>query len=220
MVLIGADRATSLGDVGKSASSLHARLKANTAVLHHQVEKTFDLKHRVATVAGHQQALATLRGIHCAVQQSLDQLASRGVVVDRGQSSARIGWLDQDLAGLGPKMRSPPGPVLTLRTADEALGCLYVVEGAALGGQHIYQIVQRRFGFDEHSGARYFFGFGDRTIDAWTAFVRRLDIHPAAAAGGVEDGARLAFKLFDTGPNMAEPVSARGEYQRNPRFGG
>lgn len=62
------------GDFGRGSSSVHSRLEANTAVVHQQVEKAFNLKRRIATWDGYRDALSALRDIHCAVQQSLDQL--------------------------------------------------------------------------------------------------------------------------------------------------
>lgn len=139
-----------------------------------------------------------LRGIHGAVQASLDHPDCHGVAADRARSRRRIEWLERDLAILGVSAPQAAIPDLVLRTVPEALGCLYVVEGSALGGQHIARIVGRDLGLNEANGARYFFGYGKETDVTWAAFVARLDAFPATMAAGVEHGARLTFMLFDT----------------------
>ena len=52
-----------------------------------------------------------------------------------------------------------------------ALGCMYVIEGATLGGKIILKHIADRLELDEHSGAAFFHGFGTTTGSQWKAFL-------------------------------------------------
>ncbi len=57
-------------------------------------------------------------------------------------------------------------PVSTLA---EVLGCLYVIEGATLGGQIIARQLQASLGSTTDYGARFFSGYGAATGSQWKA---------------------------------------------------
>ncbi|GIU82937.1 MAG: hypothetical protein D6687_04545 [Acidobacteria bacterium] len=52
----------------------------------------------------------------------------------------------------------------------KAFGCLYVLEGANLGGQVISRHLKLRLGLDESNGAAFFSGYGKETATAWKEF--------------------------------------------------
>jgi heme oxygenase len=49
------------------------------------------------------------------------------------------------------------------------LGCLYVIEGATLGGQVITQHLQANLGLTAESGSSFFYGYGAQTSAYWRA---------------------------------------------------
>jgi heme oxygenase len=61
-----------------------------------------------------------------------------------------------------------------LDSADRALGCAYVFEGAALGGRVILRHLTRLFERYDDVPFRFFTGDGDRTAEHWKAFCAEL----------------------------------------------
>lgn len=60
-----------------------------------------------------------------------------------------------------------------------ALGVLYVVEGATLGGQVLRREMHTRLGLDEHNGAAFLDVYGRDTGRLWKAYLKLLDEQPA-----------------------------------------
>ena len=57
-----------------------------------------------------------------------------------------------------------------LDSVAEVLGCLYVIEGASLGGQIIAKHLKANLGLTPETGASFFSGYGASTGDYWLAF--------------------------------------------------
>ena len=70
-----------------------------------------------------------------------------------------------------------------------ALGCLYVAEGATLGGRLVARHVEHRLGFGPGSGASFFHGYGLDAGPRWRTFCSAL---AAASRSGVAERAILA----------------------------
>lgn len=84
-------------------------------------------------------------------------------------------WLAQDLAALhvAPAVQPTP-PLPAVADAVDALGCLYVLEGATLGGQLSSRAVARSLGLDADTGARFLAGYGEHNGRMWRDFLRLL----------------------------------------------
>jgi heme oxygenase len=87
--------------------------------------------------------------------------------------------LAQDLLALGSNAAAVAAtprcialPACT--TPEQLLGCLYVIEGATLGGRSITRHLQTRFGLTPQSGGAFFDGYGARTGSQWKAFCTML----------------------------------------------
>lgn len=84
--------------------------------------------------------------------------------------------IERDLAclGLAPALQSnlPSDESEDLAIPDfpAALGTVYVTEGSSLGGQRIYQSVERVLGLTATSGASFFYGCGPETGPRWRRF--------------------------------------------------
>lgn len=86
--------------------------------------------------------------------------------------------LAQDLHALGEAMPAPvdAAALPVIRTAPEAMGALYVFEGATLGGR---QILPHLLGLEGAQGATMFFaGAGDEVPTRWKTF---REVLPTAA---------------------------------------
>ena len=87
--------------------------------------------------------------------------------------------LAQDLLALG---RSDAALAATPRcmdlpactTPEQLLGCLYVIEGATLGGRTITRHLQTQLGLTPESGGAFFDGYGAQTGSHWKAFCTML----------------------------------------------
>jgi heme oxygenase len=87
---------------------------------------------------------------------------------------AKTGWLEHDLQALGHPRPAAAPPAVALDTAAQALGALYVLEGATLG----LHLVTRRLppAHPARSGAgRFMAAYGEKTGPLWSAFLRRLE---------------------------------------------
>ena len=83
-----------------------------------------------------------------------------------------------------------------LRTPAQAVGYLYVLAGATLGGQVIGRHVRRTLGLTPDSGARFSHGNGARTAEMWRAFRAALAGFAAnpATADAVVESANETFR--------------------------
>jgi heme oxygenase len=87
--------------------------------------------------------------------------------------------LTQDLLALGtsPRVlaRTPLCAVLpALNEPEQLLGCLYVIEGATLGGRSITHHLHNRMGLTPELGGSFFDGYGAQTGSRWKAFCTML----------------------------------------------
>jgi heme oxygenase (biliverdin-IX-beta and delta-forming) len=90
--------------------------------------------------------------------------------------------LEQDLLAMGdtsvtlarlPRCQNLP----VTDTLDHLLGCLYVLEGATLGGQIITKHLEINLGVTPQSGGAFFNGYGTQTGPHWLAFCKMLMVH-------------------------------------------
>lgn len=113
-------------------------LRDRTAELHRAVEAAVDLPGAVRSRADYVSLLGRYYDLHAPLEQRLAlpawarQWEGLGIDVDRHR---RAHLLEDDLHRLGvvPVARDVPLPPLL--TFGEALGCLYVLEGSAIGGR-------------------------------------------------------------------------------------
>lgn len=108
-------------------------------------------------------------------------------------------------------------PALT--TQEQLLGCLYVIEGATLGGRIITRQLQTQLGLTPECGGAFFDGYGAQTGPYWKAFCTMLTNHAEAHAdesrhGQIVAGANRTFEtlshwLFpNSPPNSQHPINA------------
>ena len=78
----------------------------------------------------------------------------------------KTAWLDEDIRYLD--IEPVPGPeIRPLDSVAAAFGCMYVLEGATLGGQIIGRNLRATLGIGPASGARFFHGYGAETGAEW-----------------------------------------------------
>ena len=108
----------------------------------------------------------------------------------------------------------------SLAHPSHIFGCLYVLEGATLGGQIVARHLQASLGLTADCGASYFSGYGVDTGPRWKAFcglliayASRVDDHDAIVAGATATYSTLSTWMRvgdDTPMSLAQ---ARAETQ-------
>lgn len=110
--------------------------------------------------------------------------------------------LAQDLLTLGdtpdqlsqaPQCQSLPD----LSTVARVLGCLYVIEGATLGGQIVTRHLSTSLAITPHSGGAFFRGYGEHTGSRWKSFGTHLTAF-ALRSGCDDEIVASANETFET----------------------
>jgi heme oxygenase (biliverdin-IX-beta and delta-forming) len=164
--------AASTGDCGTGAPDVLRLLRTATAAAHEQVERTLDLMAPGLDRPRLVRAMRTLHGFWAAAEEGLDAWA-RDAPADAGRLDwshrRRAGLYADDVRALGgvPGTARPPLPAVP--DTDAAIGRMYVLEGATLGGTFI----------DRHLATlpvlagvrlRAFSPYGPRTGAMWHAY--------------------------------------------------
>lgn len=150
---------------------LAQRLREETAALHRALEQQLDVRQSRLSIQRYRWLLQTFFGFYAPLEAALASRMPAGAhlpfpLLDR---TSRI---ERDLVALG----MPPARVAMLPRCsnlprlsrhEHVAGCLYVIEGAALGGQIIARHAQERFGLSKDSGCAFFVGEGKATADRW-----------------------------------------------------
>lgn len=195
-----------------------ALLRSATQDRHRRIERTpalgrlFDEDY---TLAEYRALLARLYGFYVVVEPALAGWLG-GVEPWAGFEQSRSKRLGEDLAGLGmevgalDRLARHPAP-LWIASMNHALGTLYVLEGAALGGQVIKARLIQRFGAGVEATARFHTGDSGRVPSRWAGFKTALDVHFAGDSAGIATLVEAANATFEhltrwlDAPGLAPP---------------
>jgi len=183
-------------------TTLRHRLKRGTAAVHRRLEAQLGLLDPDLDIRRYRRVLETFYGFYVPVEIAVTRVAALAPPLEF-PIRVRSPLIERDLMALGVT----PGELSQLpRCADvpallssEALaGCLYVLEGACLGGQMLTPLLHRRLGITKGSGASFFAGDEERTTARWTAVVAWLEGLPRAGASAAQIivAARETFEAF------------------------
>jgi heme oxygenase len=147
-------------------------LKDATAERHEAVERRVDIEGRLGSTSDYADLLARFYGFYAPLESALARAGdydSLGIDFDERRKTGRLA---RDLAALGrdpaavPLCPDPP----TVESVAQALGTMYVLEGATLGGRVITRMVESRLGLTPERGCAFFSSYGDRVGAMWNAF--------------------------------------------------
>jgi heme oxygenase len=179
-------------------------LGRRTAPLHGRVERAVDLPARCGSVGAYRGLLARLLGIYRPIEHALSAFdwPAAGLGFDERR---KTGLLSADLATLGLTTAQIEGvsdcaALPRPATLAAALGCLYVLEGATLGGQVIGRQVRRSLGIAPATGGSFHAAYGDRAGVMWRAFREAADAYCGDDFGRIEEavaGAAATFEAFE-----------------------
>jgi len=154
------------------------------------------------SIASYRQFIQWLFGFYAPLETQLMTVSSwKAVGLDYGprQKTPR---LRQDLLALGdtdtiiealPRCDHLP----PLMSEAQLWGCLYVIEGATLGGQIIMKHLHRNLGLSANSGGSFFDGYGCETGPQWKAFCAAITTYGEDATGGRNAMLSSANHTFD-----------------------
>jgi heme oxygenase len=182
------------------ASALRRRLRQETAKLHDHLDAQLPLLDPYLSIGRYRDVLEVFLGFYAPLEANLARLASSAVSPFGLPLRLRTELIERDLLALGASPRQVAElPRCTdlprLSCLEDLAGCLYVLEGACLGGQVIAPALQRRLGLDRDIGASFFIGDAEATPARWNRVVGWLESLPSAGAR-IEDIVASACATF------------------------
>jgi heme oxygenase len=196
-------RSTSPADGRREAASpVRTQLKRATADLHRRLEAKLDLLDADLSLSRYRRILECFFGFYAPIEAGVARGASAGPMKAL-PLRARTGLIERDLISLGSSLRQVAAlprcaELPRLSCPEELAGCLYVLEGAALGGRVIAPALRERLGVANGSGASFFIGDADGTHARWSVFLAWLEglVEAGAPTAEIAAAARATFLAF------------------------
>jgi heme oxygenase len=166
-----------------------AVLKTATVAAHERLERRFDLDGRLRSRAAYAALLGRMVGFYRPLEERVAPYA-RTLPGLEWEARRKAPLLLADLLAVGRPADRPDAvaPLPVVASADDALGVLYVLEGATLGGTLIARQARMRLGVTPATGGAFFAAYGAATAARWRAFATVLE----TATAGVPSPATLA----------------------------
>lgn len=178
-------------------SLLFARLRAGTERQHREIEGLVSPMQSFASLEAYKAHLVNAWQFHACLEPALATIDWPGLGIDYA-SRRKTPLLDQDLRALGVSHPSTRAAQRLERSGlNFAMGCLYVLEGATLGGQLISRHLAT-LGIGPANGGLFFNGYGIRTGDMWKSFQLRAAGHCITddQIDAAVHGARWTFEQY------------------------
>lgn len=151
------------------------RLRERTHEAHGRVEARVNLFDQTATLADYRKSLTRFYGFYKPIESQIADSLARSLSDFDFNARRKTCLLEKDLRAFGvfpEQMVAFPqcDDLPPLQTAGQVLGCLYVLEGATLGGQIISRHLLLTHGLDATNGAAFFNGYGSENGRMWRDF--------------------------------------------------
>ncbi len=172
-------------------------LRAASWPCHQRLERRLGISARFGDRASYGAHIAAMWGFCAPFEAKIERLGLGDVLADYA-SRRKVPLLTRDLQVLGVSCAELP-TCENLPECDDAtaaFGCLYVFEGASLGGQALLPLVSARLGLTPGHGAAFLASYGDQVTGMWRRFGAALEewcISPARRAAA----AAAAVSTFD-----------------------
>jgi heme oxygenase (biliverdin-IX-beta and delta-forming) len=180
---------------------LHRRLREATQRLHQELERAIDIENQISSHRRYAAYLTRLWLLYSSTEDALRSIDFRPLGFDyRMQRRSQL--IENDLSTFGfdsaalrdvPRLHAPVGNAI-----ESALGCVYVLEGSALGARALASRVEARLGLSKSHGASFFCGYGEEGRSIWRPLLASLDaIDPySPQAEQVIESAKDTFLFF------------------------
>ena len=183
-------------------TSLQQRLKRETTAVHKHLEAQLGLLNPGLDVHRYLRVLEAFYGFYVPVEAAVRRRAAAELPLGF-PLRARAELIERDLLALGLSPADLAALPLCsdrpeLSCVEDLAGCLYVLEGACLGGQVLTPLLHRRLGLAKDSGAAFFAGDEEWTLPRWTVIVAWLDGLPrtGASTAKIISAATATFDAF------------------------
>jgi heme oxygenase (biliverdin-IX-beta and delta-forming) len=189
----------------RAPSPILAALRQHTRDAHQRVEAALPVMSEGLTIPAYVALLRRLHWFYGRTEGELDRWATelRPYGIDL-EARRKEPLLARDLWALGAAPLPTGGrPAAAPSTVGRALGAVYVVEGATLGGQVVRRQLARTLGLTPSHGCAFFASYGDRVGPMWRECCAGLERYGAAHAddaGALAEllaGAVDAFRAFE-----------------------
>ena len=181
-------------------SPFHPRLRRETGAQHQNLERQLDLLDPALSLRRYRLVLESFYGFYAPIESELPRLLAASPPLGFSLR-ARAELLKRDLFSLGlshsditalPRCADLP----RLSRTEHLAGCLYVLEGACLGGQIIANALRARLSLADDHGLAFFVGDGSGTGARWRLVIRWLEnlVRRAADADEIIASARETFR--------------------------
>jgi heme oxygenase (biliverdin-IX-beta and delta-forming) len=155
------------------------RLKLATSSSHTALEDQLPLMHADLSLDAYRQFVGRFLGFYAPLETQLLASAHWPQLAFDYTTRQKTPRLRQDLLALGSSAEAVAATPLCaalppLTTPEQILGCLYVIEGATLGGRIITRQLQTQLGLTPDTGGAFFDGYGAQTGAHWKAFCTML----------------------------------------------
>ena len=193
------------------------QLKDETRESHSALEHQMPLLDAALQASVYQRMVQQLYTYHKPFEVALlSSTGFAGIGIDYSDRS-KTARLARDLDVLG--MNASEVAQLPLCTSlpplthpSHIFGCLYVLEGATLGGQIVARHLQASLGLTPDTGASYFSGYGLQTGAQWKVFCARL----TAYAAGIDDTREILAGAHATYFTLSAWMGATGGAPTTP----
>jgi len=180
------------------------RLREQTRHAHERLEAQINVLERASTLSEYQEMLLDFYGFYCPLEPRLAEVLKREIPEFDFEARRKVCLLERDLETLGicaERFATLPLCIHLPRveTLPQALGCLYVMEGATLGGKIISKHLHETLNIDAANGAAFFDSYGSKTGVMWRSFGTML-IEYTEISGGDEailESAAQTFAAFE-----------------------
>ena len=186
----------------RGASPVRDHLKRETADLHRRLETRLGLLDPNLSLDGYRRILELFFGFYAPVEAGIARLAQSDVAPEFPLQT-RAGLIESDLCSIGLTRLEVAGlprcaHLPRLSSQEDLAGCLYVLEGACLGGQFIAPVLRGRLGVAKGSGASFFIGDAEGTRARWGVFLGWLEgvVCGGAVSEEIATSARATFLAF------------------------
>ncbi len=154
-------------------------LRKETWLYHERLERKLDLLNPAFSASDYSRLLIALMGYYRPVESCLNHFSELQQWIPDLGLRGKTHWLANDLSVLGiaeeviaqiPLCQNLP----QISNVPSALGTLYVLEGATLGGRIVAEHMYQLLGIGASNGGAFFQGYGDKTSAMWRFFGERM----------------------------------------------
>lgn len=149
------------------------QLKQSTHLHHERASQNIHILHAHLSLEEYKAILQKLWGFYYPLEALIANGREESFL--NFEHRKKIPLLEYDLHVLGDlSVRPICSELPELLNFSQVLGCLYVLEGATLGGQIIARHINKKLGLDQTNGCSYFWSYGAETNDMWHTFCHIL----------------------------------------------